>query len=180
MLNKYEINGDKVTIFIRYKGEQFETIIDLIDLTRAKEFPTRWRAVRSPNAPGYYAVGSVSKKQSLELGGQRTFQLHRWIMNTPKHLHVDHINHDTLNNRRENLREVTVAQNAQNRVGPMRNNKSSKVLGVTWHKRDRYWQAKIVLNKKPMYLGSFKNKLDAELAVKKARKEFMPFSQEAM
>lgn len=41
--------------------------------------------------------------------------MHRYIMNTPKGLVTDHLNHDTLDNRRSNLRICTHAENMANR-----------------------------------------------------------------
>lgn len=52
-----------------------------------------------------YAMATIEGKQTY---------MHRFIMNTPKGLHTDHINHDKLDNRRSNLRIVTRAENMQN------------------------------------------------------------------
>lgn len=42
--------------------------------------------------------------------------LGRYIMDTPKGLHIDHINRVRWDNRRENLRNVSAADNSRNRV----------------------------------------------------------------
>lgn len=65
-------------------------------------------------------------------------RLHRFITKCPKGLQVDHVNHNTLDNRKENLRVVTLFQNQQNRV----DNKSGKV-GVYWNARDKVYVASI-------------------------------------
>jgi len=98
-------------------------------------------------------------------------KMHRLIMNTPKGLETDHIDHNKLNNQKYNLRIVTLQQNQMNRV--VKNNNSSKFKGVSWHKRDKIWQSRIQLNGKPYHLGSFKNEIDAAKAYnEKAKKLF--------
>ena len=42
--------------------------------------------------------------------------MHRLIMNNPIGLVVDHINNQTLDNRRENLRIVSQSENMANRI----------------------------------------------------------------
>jgi hypothetical protein len=60
--------------------------------------------------------------------------LHRFLLDAPKGMQVDHINHDTLDNRRSNLRIVTTnQQNNENRNGAHKNSKTG-IRGVTIHK----------------------------------------------
>lgn len=47
--------------------------------------------------------------------------MHRFLMQTPKHLHTDHIDRDKLNNRRSNLRKVSRTENQRNMNGLKRN-----------------------------------------------------------
>lgn len=75
---------------------------------------------------------------------------------------VDHINGNGTDNRRENLRVVTHAQNLMNRPGWRKS--SSKYKGVTFYKRDHKWQAKICPSGKTMHLGYFDQELDAAKA----------------
>ena len=80
-------------------------------------------------------------------------------MNASKGLRVDHENHDTLDNRRGNLRTATAAQNCHNRRKPRTN--TSGFIGVSWHKATRKWRAHINVNRKIKHLGYFST---AELA----------------
>jgi len=73
--------------------------------------------------------------------------------NWPKN-QIDHINNIRSDNRIDNLRDVTCAINHQNRR--RRTNSKSGFLGVTWHKRERKWQAYIEINAKAKHLGLFK------------------------
>lgn len=94
--------------------------------------------------------------------------LHRFIMNTPKGLHTDHINGNQLDNRRRNLRICTSQQNQANSskhiVG------SSKYKGVNFYKRDKCWRAYINKDGVQFHLGYFDNELEAAKAYNKKAK----------
>ena len=75
---------------------------------------------------------------------------------------IDHINHNGLDNRKENLRFVTRAQNQQNRRSTK--NSSSQYKGVGWHKASNKWRAKIGHKGKQTYLGLFTCEHQAALA----------------
>jgi len=82
---------------------------------------------------------------------------------------VDHIDGNVENNKIENLREATKAQNCRN--SKMQKNNSSGVKGVYPSKRGR-WSAKIVVNRTPKYLGTFPNLEDAANAYATASKKY--------
>lgn len=66
---------------------------------------------------------------------------------------VDHINGDTLDNRRSNLRLATVAQNNLNCT--RRKDNTSGYKGVKKDKRSLKWSARIWANGKRLHLGTF-------------------------
>jgi len=66
---------------------------------------------------------------------------------------LDHINQDKTDNRIENLRLVTHAENMQNR--PHQRNNVSGFKGVAPCKKTGRWQALICSNNKQIYLGLF-------------------------
>jgi hypothetical protein len=82
---------------------------------------------------------------------------------------VDHINHNGLDNRKENLRFVTVAQNQQNSRSQKKS--SSVYRGVSWHKPTNNWQVKICHQGKQMHIGYFVCKHQAALAWNKKATE---------
>ena len=112
--------------------------------------------------------------------------MHREILGLPAEpgrqaagrMEGDHINGDTVDNRRSNLRVVTHAQNSQNRRGPNANS-STGVRGVSWHKHTRSYQATLKADGKRVSVGYFKTVAEADTAVRDARKRLMPYSSEA-
>jgi hypothetical protein len=85
---------------------------------------------------------------------------------------IDHINHVTSDNRIINLRDVSCAENHQNRARKTKS--ASGYLGVTWHKRDKRWQAYIELDGKSTHLGLFQNLADAVAARQQAEVLYHP------
>jgi hypothetical protein len=81
---------------------------------------------------------------------------------------VDHRNGDGLDNRRTNLRLVTTSQNAMNRK--LKSSNSSGHRGITWHDRDKWWRAQIMIQGKTLWVGSFQSLDLAIEAVNSARK----------
>jgi hypothetical protein len=78
--------------------------------------------------------------------------MHREILYAPKDKVVDHINHNGLDNRRENLRLVTIEQNVWN-TRKQRRLTASRYKGVTLHKGQ--WRSVIYRRKKQIHLGYF-------------------------
>lgn len=83
---------------------------------------------------------------------------------------IDHINRNPIDNRIENLREVTRSQNQQNRAQDPRN--TSGARGVTWSKHSKKWRAQIRINRKTIYLGYFDVVEDAARAYAAAAKKY--------
>lgn len=86
--------------------------------------------------------------------------MHRFIMQPPKHLQVDHKDGNKANNQRSNLRIVTKSVNAQN-VPPKANN-TSGFVGVA--RNGKYWQSAVYKNGKRHFVGTFKDAVSAAIA----------------
>lgn len=96
--------------------------------------------------------------------------LHRELLQAPPHLVVDHINGDSLDNRRENLRLCTISQNAFNKR-KQNHGKLSKYKGVAFVQylnRKNPWMAFISVSGKRTYLGYFPSESAAALAYNNA------------
>jgi len=129
------------------------TIVDDEDF----EYLNQWKWHAAKRYQTWYAKRCSTKGEGLPL--KKEITMHRVIMNTRPGLHTDHINRDGLDNRRENLRECTHSQNHMNRIS--HRGSSSQYKGVSWHSRDKIWQASIRINKACTYLGSFHSEIEA-------------------
>jgi hypothetical protein len=111
----------------------------------------------------------VARNSSLQNGIQTTIRMHREILNlTTEKTMIDHINHDTLDNQRHNLRVCTQSQNSMNQVSKRG---TSKYKGVSWHKLCGKWQSYIRINWKHTHIGIFTHEEDAARAYDKKAKE---------
>jgi hypothetical protein len=138
----------------------YEAIIDAADVPLVEGF--NWCSHVKPRA--VYAV-----RTDFSGPAQRTVRLHRTIMGEPDGFEVDHRDGDGLNNRRTNLRIATSSQNKHNQRLNTRN--SSGFKGVSWFTRLRKWQARIAVNGKAVYLGSYRCSTAAHFAYAKASRE---------
>jgi len=147
----------------------------MIDLTQGKvslvddedyKLVSRYKWYVSPEGGTYYAARSVRKK-----GCRVTIKMHRLILGLKPGdgKHVDHINHDGLNNRRSNLRIVTHQQNHFNMI-PKKGG-YSRFKGVCWCKLNKRWISQIMYNYKNYNLGYFDSENDAAKAYNAKAKE---------
>lgn len=128
---------------------------------RANKTKGRMAGAHEPN--GYYRVG---------ING-RNYLAHRlvWLLNTREWPgdQLDHIDRNPNNNRFENLRQVTYAENGQNRN--LYKNNTSGYAGVYWYKRDQKWVVQIQAGNKRKYIGAFNTQQEAANAYTKAKTE---------
>ena len=156
-----------------------------------------WKDI--PNYEGMYQVSNLGRVKSLKRskevvlklmddtkgylclslykdGVKRTRKVHRLVAEAflghkpnGMELVVDHIDHNTKNNKVSNLRIVTQRQNSSH----LKKKGSSKYTGVYLFKRTGRWAAKIQVNRCEVHLGYFKTEHQAHLAYQKALKELV-------
>ena len=91
--------------------------------------------------------------------GENIKETNKGELNTRNFMVIDHINHDPSDDRIENLRKVTKAENSRNRT-LSRNNKHGS-QGIHFRESSKRWIAEIRYNYDNMYLGSYLTKSEA-------------------
>ena len=145
-------------------------IVDSEDFERVSEF--NWhadiqrdnyiRAARNTRIPGEFENSPKRKIQYL----------HRFIMGNTSGV-VDHINGNALDNRKSNLRVVSVSQNIRNR----RTTKKKRFKGVSFSAERNKWVAQLMKDRRQVYIGRFNSEIEAALAYDEtARREFGEFA----
>lgn len=149
--------------YIKLTQNKF-TLVDDEDFDRLNQFKWYWT--------GRYVI------RNLKLPGNKrtTKSLHREVLNLSKNiLLVDHIDRNTLNNQKINLRLVNNLQNNMNRK--IQVNNTSGYKGVTFNKKMSKWRGQIYFKNKYIYLGYFHDpKEAAEIYNKTATNLFGQFA----
>jgi hypothetical protein len=103
--------------------------------------------------------GYAARHTSLHFGKRKIIYMHRIIMNAPSNMEIDHINSIKLDDRRENMRVCTHAENGKNQKKPIDNITGFK--GISLDKRWLKWQTRIGVNGKMLSLGYFDDPIAA-------------------
>ena len=135
--------------------------IDIEDVERCKKY--KWSIRKNGNKNILFYVAAYSKENKNQI-----IRLHRYLMNCPDDKVIDHINHDTLDNRKQNLRICIRVVNSWYR----KDNKSG-IAGVSYDKNHKYWVAKMG-NK---VLGCRKDKQKAIELRYQAEREYLSYTQ---
>lgn len=148
-LNHYNLMGD---YGIGYTKDNQEFFFDLEDYSIIKNYT--WYVSNG------YIVASVWNTQKK---CSKRMTMHRLILETCLNKNIindiDHKNRKRYDNRKENLRICTHKDNLKN--SSIRSNNTSGLIGVVYDRNREKWMARIVLNKKDIYLGRYSNKEDA-------------------
>jgi hypothetical protein len=135
------------------------------------EFVNRWRWHLNKGYAQRLEVTWPSGKRCSQ-----TIRLHRVLLGLVKGDGVegDHINRNTLDDRRANLRALPKGVNSQNK--PSYAGSSSQYRGVSWRKRRHKWSAGLETNGKSIHLGNFDTELEAAEAARAGRARLLPFA----
>jgi hypothetical protein len=175
MRNSFVIEGDTIKIqIVRKNGETFEVLVSIEDLDKVDIPDISWCLYDGrKNRGGLYAYYRVPLSKP-----QINKTMHRLLAGAKSEDLVDHVNGNTLDNRRQNLRIATTLENNHNRTRVNGNN-TSGFPGVAWHSQQNKWRAYIMIDHHQKHLGCFETKEEAAEAARNARATLFPFSKDA-
>lgn len=145
------MTAKNTTVSLRIK--QHVILVDADDWARLCNLA--WHVIESGSGHLYVAHSISSKVGHISM--------HRMILSAPKNLMIDHINGNGLDNRKENLRLATNAQNQYNRR-KTHGVSSSKFKGVSFTRARGRWAAQIRVQKRLIWLGYYQTEEEAALA----------------
>lgn len=160
---------------IKLTQEKF-ALVDDADFDLLKQW--KWCAVFDKHTSSYYAV---SNRHRWEKEKPIVIKMSRIIMGAVKGEVVDHINHNTLDNRKSNLRKCSHAENQRNRKENKRSATGYKGVsvctGLTRYYKKPMFQAQIRVSGKLITLayGEDTKKL-AKVYNQSAKKHFGDFA----
>lgn len=154
-------------ILARHKGQVTKVFVDEEDFAEVSK--KRWYINVARGRSVYYIDNSIA-------GKIKTIYLHRLVLNAKTGEYVDHVDGNTCNNCKENLRITTNQQNCQNRHGAYNNGKTG-IRGVSFNKGYKKYEAYYWMDYKTHRVGYFYDIEDAAVAVTLARRVNMPFSE---
>lgn len=134
-------------------------LIDDEDYERVVQF--KWCASWQEHTKSFCAVRVDKAKRSI--------LMHRFIMNAQPGQLIDHRHHNTLDNRKEQLRICNESQNHSNTRKRIDN--TSGLIGVHLFKRTQRWQAQIRYEGRKIHIGCFADKIQAAIERDKKAKE---------
>jgi dephospho-CoA kinase len=140
---------------------QGTALVDRVDAGRVSEY--QWRLDISH--------GYVYTSTKREDGSHEKIYLHRFIMNPPKGLVVDHRNRVKTDNRRSNLQVVTQQVNAM--YQKRKPHKASGYIGVRPSNKGSKWRSSIMTGRREISIGRFNNRHDAALAYNEKATELL-------
>lgn len=152
--NIYHFSGEYVIGYTSNTNKPF--IFDIEDFEKVSKY--HWYEETS----GYLRSSGKKKEDKVFI--------HRLIMNAPDDVNIDHINHNTFDNKKSNLRIATTSQNAMNHIKG--SNNTSGATGVVWVKSRNKWKSQIKVNGKLIFLGEYDKFENAEKARKQAEEKY--------
>lgn len=148
--NEYDLSGEKGSLSLIHKSETVQTIFDKEDFERIQQY--HWR-ISCKRQKKYVCAG-----QSITRGGAGIVYLANLVMGfKPDGVNeVDHIDGNSLNNTKENLRIVRRIDNIHNITTLSPNNQTTGIRGVSLNKRSGLYCVDFRYNNRRWYVKPYK------------------------
>lgn len=154
MKNNYRIFNNYAIIEVKSnKYGDFDIYIDSEDIERCKNH--KWAINYNKSINNFYCICRRMNDKKI--------YLHRYIMDFPENKVIDHINRNTLDNRKCNLRICTQKINNTNR-SPVNKNNTSGYANIYFYKKYNKYKVAFKHNYKEIFVGYFDKLEDAKKA----------------
>lgn len=155
---------------VPFKSRKLKDIVFAIDEADYEDYITMM--------PSWFLSGAKNNYVTCDWrdcpGGRKKIRLHRFMVlgiNDDPMIVVDHINGDTLDNRRCNLRVLSKSANVAHRAN-LNSNNTSGHRGIYWCKTNKRWIASIQHNNTEWWKQSFTDKEEAIKVIDEKRKVY--------
>jgi hypothetical protein len=160
--NDYEIENDVVKIILKDR-ENIERccLIDSSNLYKLEKYSGTFFASYRKKVDNFYCCLSLYLGMQNRKPKYKTIYISKILLEIEddKSLYIDHINHNTLDNRIENLRVINNSDNSKNRKSKNSNN-TSGYRNVSWI--NGHWRVQLQINgKNNLFKEKFDNAKDA-------------------
>lgn len=141
--NNWTVYSEIAVLNITFKNEVVSTFIDIEDYEECKKY--RWRISQKRNK--YYVVSGQTPN---------LIYMHQLILDksTDPNLEIDHIDGNSLNNKRDNLRFLSKSDNA--RFVSVRIDNQIGIRGVSYSKNNKSYVVDLTYNKIRFYFKNWK------------------------
>lgn len=148
----------------------YECLVDIEDIERLVKYNAPWHTIYDKKLDSHYAKTTQTYINEEGIRKQKTIYMHKYIMNFDgREKYIDHINHNTLDNRKSNLRIVGQSENKINAGGLRKNNKSG-YRNVCWI--NGKWTVQLQIDGKNTKMGRFDDVDEAAAFARAARKKY--------
>jgi hypothetical protein len=138
-------------------------IVDAEDFERLNRY--KWHCT-------YYGYAKRAEYKKFEKGRRQIeTYMHKMVCPAPKGMIVDHINRNSLDNRKVNLRAATQKQNVWNRKF-IRKTGKTRYNGIRWDKNREKWQVRLMINGRRESFGYYADEIEAAKAYDRVAKKY--------
>lgn len=144
--NNYKIKDNVVEIYVKQRNGNFHIVfIDKSDLKKLVDFGHSVHVQWNERGKAYYPHITIYEGFKDRIIKNKNVKLTTFLLNISDSSRIDHINHNTLDTRRKNLRVVTQSENLRNRKSKNSNN-TSGYRNVT--KMGNWWRVQLQVDGK--------------------------------